>query len=336
MLKKTALALAGVIVCLLLGEIVVRLAHLAPGVNRIRVDLAYGTFESSTNAVLRYVPSPGSRDISGYGLRDRDYPRAKPRGTKRILVIGDSVGYGFCNDREVLTVDSLFPKQLERGLAQAAAAPVEVINLCVSGYDTVQEVEFLVQKGLALDPDIVLVAYCLNDDFDASAELQKFQSNPQFALESVIGQHLVLRSHLARLIWLRHAQPRTATKATPGTSRTERGFERLATLAREHDFQPVVVVFPLFEPLASYRWHAQHAQAAQLAARYGLPVLDLLEAFAAAGDGDLRNLQGRCNREHPDEQGHRVAAREIQSYLFQHSGLEGRPGTTAGDGRGPE
>lgn len=331
MKNKLLLALAAVVFSLLLGEAAVRLLHLAPGINRIRVDMPYGAFESSTNPVLRYVPSPGSRDVSAYGLRDRDYPRAKPKGTRRILVIGDSVGYGFCNDREVLAVDSVFPKVLERDLAGTGGGPVEVINLCVSGYDTVQEVEFLAQKGLALDPDVVLVSYCLNDNFDASAELRQFQSNPQFALESVVGRHLVLKSHLARLIWLKHAKP-AAPAAPPGAptvdagrSRTDRGFERLAALGREHGFQTVVVVFPLFEPVATYRWRAYHQQVAALAARNGFPVLDLLDAFAAETGGDLRVLQGRCNREHPDESGHRVAAREIKAFLAARGLLANSP-----------
>lgn len=101
-------------------------------------------------------------------------------------MIGDSVGYGFCNDREVLAVDDVFAKQLERAYA-GSESPIEAINLRVSGYDTVKEVEFLVRKGLALDPDVVLVSYCLNDDFEASAELNRFQRDPQFALESRLG-----------------------------------------------------------------------------------------------------------------------------------------------------
>jgi len=197
----------------------------------------------------------------------------------------------------------------------------------------VQEVEFLAQKGLALDPDVVVVAYCLNDDFDVSTELLGFRTHQQFEIEGLIGRSLVLKSHLARLIWLRHAKPAPAAPDPGSGSRTERGFARLAELARRHGFQPVVMVFPLFEPAASYRWRAQHARVADLAARAGMPVLDLFEAFAAASGGDLRRLQGRCSREHPDEQGHRVAARELLAFLAAReptepvgSGSSGRTG----------
>jgi len=323
MFKKLFLALAAVMAGLLIAEAVVRLLGLAPGVNRIGVDLPHGSFVSSPNPVLRYVPRPGSPGISAYGIRDREYPRQKPAGGVRIAVIGDSVGYGFCNDREVLSPESVFPKQLERLLQGAAPGPVEVVNLCVSGYDTVQEVEFLVEKGLPLRPDVVLVAYCLNDDFDASAELQRFRANPQFGIDSVIARRLFLKSHLVRLVVLRHWRPEPTPQAELG-SRTERGFRRLADLAREHGFRPAVVVFPLFERLDAYRWGRHHARAAELAARFGLPVLDLLEPFAAASEGDLRRLQGRCNREHPDETGHRLAAELTGRFLEERGLLEAR------------
>lgn len=314
MIKKLALAAGSIFICLLLAEIFVRLFALAPGVTRIQVDLLHGSFVSSTNPILRYVPRPGSHGISSYGIRDRHYDEEKPPNGVRIVTIGDSVGYGFCNDREVLSPDQVFAKQLERNLQQSSKSPVEVINLSVSGYDTVQEVEFLVEKGLALDPDVVLVQYCLNDNFDASLELRFLNRNPQFGIDGVIAQRLFLKSHLLRLIWLtgwaREKQPKRET-----VSRTEKGFRRLSELAKEYGFQPVIVVFPLLEPLEGYRWHQHHRQAARLAKKYGLPVLDLLDAFSEASSGDLKRLQGRCNREHPDETGHRVAALEIEQFL---------------------
>jgi len=314
MMKKISLAVASTVLFLLAAEIVLRLLGTAPGVTRLQVDLPQGSFQSSRNAVLGYELRPNSPGINAYGIRDHDYDLAKPADGLRIVVIGDSVGYGFCNDREMLALDDLFSKRLEQSLRAASPSPVEVINLCVSGYDSVQEIEFLVEKGLALDPDIVLVAYCLNDDFDASMELQYFRRQPNYGIDGVIGQKLFLNSHLLRLVYLRNwQQERTQPRET--VSRTERAFSRLAALAYEHGFRPVIVVFPLFEPIATYRWYDAHRRAAMLAAKYGLPVLDLFGPFREASQDDLARLQGRCSREHPDETGHEVAARAIEQYL---------------------
>ncbi len=316
--KKILLAIGALLVCLLLAEGALRLLGVAPGITRLEVDLPHGSFESSRNPVLRYVPRPGSKGVNSYGIRDHDYDLKKPQGTVRILVIGDSIGYGFCNDREALDLDSLFMKKLEQSLQKTFPSPVEVINLCVSGYDTVQEVEFLVQKGLALDPDLVVVAYCLNDDFDASMELNYFKQQSQFGIDSEIGQKVFLSSHLARMIWLRNWQPEpqvAPVRQKETITRTERGFTRLADLAREKGFQPVVVVFPLFEAFDTYRWFGSHQRVAALCRKFQLPELDLIGPFKEATGGELKQLQGRCNREHPDEKGHAVAAVAIEKFL---------------------
>lgn len=325
--KKILLATGALLFSLLAAELILRLLGIAPGVNRLQIDLPHGTFQSSSNAVLRYEPRPGSPGVNAYGIRDHDYDLDKPEGTLRLIVIGDSIGYGFCNDSESLPLDDLFMKRLEQMLGRNAQVPVEVINLSVSGYDTVQEVEFLQEKGLALDPDIVLVAYCLNDDFDASMELQYFKQNPQFGIDSEIGQRIFLSSHLVRLVWLRNWKPEPPTQEKPQretVSRTEKGFEQLASLARRNGFQPVVVVFPLFESIDKYRWHRSHQRVAAIAGKFGLPVLDLLDNFVEITGGDLKQLQGRCSREHPDERGHEAAAIAIDEYL-REAGLARLP-----------
>ncbi len=316
--KKIILAASTTLFCLLFAEMLVRLLGMAPGVTRLEIDLPHGTFQASRNAVLRYEPRPGSQGVNDYGIRDHDYDMNKAEGSLRILVIGDSIGYGFCNDHESLLLNDLFMKRLEKSLQKTFPVPVEVINLCVSGYDTVQEVEFLAEKGLPLDPDIVLVAYCLNDDFDASMELNYFKQQSQFGIDSEIGQKVFLSSHLARMIYLRNwkPEPQAPQRRQPErVTRTERGFSRLATLAEEAGFQPVIVVFPLFEPIESYRWIKSHRRVAALGRKFGIPVLDLIVPFKEATEGDLRQLQGRCNREHPDETGHAAAAVAIEKYL---------------------
>ena len=134
-------------------------------------------------------------------------------------------------------------------------------------------------------------------------------------IESEIGRKLFLKSHLLRLFML-SGWAREDARAPESESRTERGFRRLAELAGEHGFQPVIVVFPLFEPLDTYRWRGMHEQAGRLAQANRLPILDLMPAFIEESGGDLLQLQGRCNREHPDERGHRVAARTIERFLL--------------------
>jgi len=64
------------------------------------------------------------------GFRDHPYARPKPSGTFRIVVLGDSVTFGFG-----VALEATFVKQLEALLVRAATMPIEVLSLGVSGYN---------------------------------------------------------------------------------------------------------------------------------------------------------------------------------------------------------
>lgn len=97
--------------------------------------------------------------ISSLGMRDHEYSPRKPAGVTRIAVLGDSYTFG-----NGVALSRTFPKVLEQRLGgRAGAARYEVMNFGVKGYDTAQELATLREVALPLDPDLVLVAYFLND-----------------------------------------------------------------------------------------------------------------------------------------------------------------------------
>ena len=107
-------------------------------------------WESSThNRVLR---------INSLGLRDREHPYEKPAGQRRILLLGDSYawGYGVSNED---TFGEILEQRLVRDLAGW-----EVLNSGVSGWGTDQQYLFLIEEGFKYDPDLVVVAFNLNND----------------------------------------------------------------------------------------------------------------------------------------------------------------------------
>ena len=106
-------------------------------------------------------------DTNALGYRDREFPLEKPKGTFRILVLGDSFtfGYGVEGDRT-------YPKVLEHLLndgRQNAKRRYEVINAgYASGYAPDTAFVYLRHKGILLKPDLVLLGYFGNDIFDVS------------------------------------------------------------------------------------------------------------------------------------------------------------------------
>jgi lysophospholipase L1-like esterase len=101
-------------------------------------------------------------EISAQGFRNPIVEIPKPGSTYRVLVLGDSVAFGWG-----VSEADCFPRVVERTL-RAAGWPgdgrtVEVINAGVPGWGAPNELLFLRDEGMALDPDLVLVTLVNND-----------------------------------------------------------------------------------------------------------------------------------------------------------------------------
>jgi lysophospholipase L1-like esterase len=108
-----------------------------------------------------YGLNPRRGGISSQGLRDREFAIPKPKNTRRILLLGDSVTYGMS-----VPPESTFAKTLERNLNARFQQSVEVINTGVSAYTTYNEVEYYLARGREFQPDIVVISFCMNDVVD--------------------------------------------------------------------------------------------------------------------------------------------------------------------------
>jgi lysophospholipase L1-like esterase len=170
---RLALRLVAVVaVVLVLGEIAVRLTGFVDRVNPFPRRL----YESTGVADLPYRLRPGisldvrgSRvDVNELGMRERPgIAVPADTGTMRILVLGDSVAFGWMQD-----VERAFPRQLEQRLNQGdtTGRRFEVLNAGVPGYNATAEAAWLREHGIALAPDTVVVAVNLND-FDRAPHL---------------------------------------------------------------------------------------------------------------------------------------------------------------------
>lgn len=99
--------------------------------------------------------------INSKGLRDVERPYAKPDGTFRILMLGDSFVEGLQVDQH-----QTLPAQLEALLNRHTRTPVEVINAGVSRYGTDNAVLFLEHEGMRYELDLVIYAFYPNDVTD--------------------------------------------------------------------------------------------------------------------------------------------------------------------------
>ncbi len=161
--RDVVLLLASIVTPLLVIEIILRVIDFNP----------FGELANGRELILRpssvkeriYEATPFADGyawgtdvkINSYGFRDREYELQKPAGTSRVVVIGDSVAFG-----NSLRPDEPFARQLEK-LARHRGRAVEVLNLALGGYDTLQEVATLQDIGIQFAPDVVVVGYVVND-----------------------------------------------------------------------------------------------------------------------------------------------------------------------------
>jgi len=89
----------------------------------------------------------------------KEYAIPKPRGTYRVIVLGDSatLGHGV-EDHET------FSAILADGMM--SRRPIEVINMGVSGFGTAEELVQLQHIGWKYEPDLVVLAYFPNDPYN--------------------------------------------------------------------------------------------------------------------------------------------------------------------------
>ena len=154
-LVNGSLLLGATLIALLTGEGIFRLVRpVAPGVDPIPLERPCATCPHL------YELNPERSGISEQKTRDRLYAIPKPRGTRRILLLGDSVAFGASIDRA-----AIFPERLERSLDRPSQR-IEVVNAAVNGYGAYNEVQYFIATGRSFQPDLVLIAFCMNDVVD--------------------------------------------------------------------------------------------------------------------------------------------------------------------------
>jgi len=79
----------------------------------------------------------------------------------RVVLLGDSHGFGWG-----VAQGDTFAAHLADALRDAARPGklLDVVNMSVPGYNSVQEAELFLTRGLALRPRCVAIQYCLNDN----------------------------------------------------------------------------------------------------------------------------------------------------------------------------
>lgn len=141
------------------------------------------------------VVTYGHRVVNNkYQFRERDFATPKPKGVYRIMVLGDSLTWG-----PGLAVQERYTKLLEDYLnKEFLGIKIEVLNFGLIAASTIQERDVLKVFKDLVEPDLIIVGFCLNDpqpkEQDYSEEKAKF--------DATSGKIFRLMSHFLRRLGL--------------------------------------------------------------------------------------------------------------------------------------
>ncbi|MEZ5066859.1 MAG: tetratricopeptide repeat protein [bacterium] len=254
-LSGPVVAVLGVLLALPLVELAVRVTGLAPDLRFIDVTNDESTvYRRSENPILGFELKPDWRDdhadlarsypsTNSSGQRDVERTLQKPPGVTRILVLGASVveGVGIRDLSDTIT------QRLENRLGSGT----EVLNFGVSAYCTRAKVELLRVKGLAFDPDVVVLFVTQNDfrNFNYAAfRLGSARSRPP-AVDFAYRHSAAFRALAVRLDWFEYrtdVDPEGVNHEAIGENNVVDGFRLFAELARQQGFRPIVAIWPRF------------------------------------------------------------------------------------------
>ncbi len=184
-MRKLTLILLNTLVVLLVFELLARAilwrSDLAPPTAQAGFSFSAsgsGDLAPNLDVVEVLMPArPYRLQTNSAGLRNAEEVNPDP-AVFRVLALGDSFVYGLY----VHNLDT-FPARLEERLNEKLAAPVQVLNAAVPGYTIADQLSYLRDKGLTLEPDLVVFGFYTNDIFDFYPPIRE-----HFAREVVLAQ----------------------------------------------------------------------------------------------------------------------------------------------------
>ena len=286
--------------------------------------------------------------INSLGMRDRERSSAKRPGALRIVGLGDSLMFGW-GVRQEETFLALLEKELsERSSKQS----VEVWNLAVPGYNSVQEVATFAAKADMIQPDLVIINW-VGNDMDLPNFLAErpdvYSWRRSFLFECVRLRWRAWRGkrvnsstlvpvpfdESSRLSTLTAEKVPARYRPLLGTENMLQALDRLAGLARKRGIRPVVLFdwnSPQADPAKAESHYSSRIDVKEWCAARGYQIVDTEERvlrYLQSHDLDVSALWLSSSDPHPSVLRHRLIAEELAAALVR-SGAIPRSDTVPG------
>jgi len=251
--------------------------------------------------------------INSQGLRDYEYTLAKRSGEYRIMLLGDSTTLGWG-----VPFNETTAKILEKELN---AEPIpgyqhfEAINAGVGNYDTVQEVTYYQTRGRALQPDLVVLVFFINDPEPVPVERKGFFIDRSYLIAFSVNRFDgVLRRIGTRPDWNKYYSS-LYDENLPGYQACKAALVDLAKTTRSNHTKLLVAILPeLHQINHNYPFTAAHQKIKDVLAPEHVPVLDLIDGLR--NHGPESTLWVTPLDDHPNGKANTLVVAQIQSWIL--------------------
>lgn len=245
------------------------------------------------------------------GFHDLEFPVHKPAGEFRVLASGDSFTYGLGVPLELCWV------QLLEATLRTTMGQAEVINAGWSNTSPADNLEWFQSDGLRFEPDLVIVALCLNDmgPVQMLGYAQAKPERPWLGGVSAILNHIQREIEQRALMRNPPDQALLVEKDPSAWEATKAAILAMREATEAHGAQFVLVVLPMMSLLDErYPYLRLHEWVATFAKDNDVRSFDLLEVFRGM---DERDLWVHPTDQHPNHVGHRLIADSVHAFLVR-------------------
>lgn len=154
-----------------------------------KINPSFVFYDSSYN---RFRGKPNAPDydfkLNSQGFKDVEFTVEKPAGINRILGIGDSFAYG------VVPYQYNYLTLLEEKLNKSGQK-TEVINMGIPGMGPRDYLSILVNEGLKLNPDRVVLSFYIGNDFLDNSMTTHLRKEEKSYVVALIKSLIKIQSH---------------------------------------------------------------------------------------------------------------------------------------------
>ncbi len=239
--------------------------------------------------------------LNSQGMRS---PEPNP-DKKKILFIGSSISLGWGIENEDSYAEIVAKKLNEEALNY------QVLNASVGNYNTFRYVENFLTNQTAIDPEIIVINYFLND-----AEILPLGSGNFLLKNSELAASLTMaikRMAANNNIDLRDHYNALYDQENKGFQIMENSLAKLAQYANTKGIKVYLVMIPDIHFLEDYPFLPVHNKMNVISERYGFEFIDLYSTLENVSFDQLQIIPGDS---HPNEYGHEFIGNKLSDVLI--------------------